>query len=104
VQREGGREAGRGGRNSRSGIRDNSRLILGHSPCDKPFVTSRNGESHFRRSIAAIRERADNPISDIASIFNALEIHPLRDAPAAAADRIATVDRGLANSPSDRAI
>jgi len=58
-------------------IQDNSYLILGHSPCDETIRYAPRRRRVF--SSWYHRPCADNPISDIASIFNALEIHPLRD-------------------------
>lgn len=65
------RETGWSGWNSRSGIQDNSHVILGYSPCDEAvryYTPRRRGvfSSRYRRP------RADNLISDIAFIFNAL--------------------------------
>lgn len=53
------------------------------------------GDEYFRRWYN--QPRPDNPISDIASIFNALEIHPLRDTLYDRRNRIAIVDRSLGN-------
>lgn len=62
------------GWNSRSGIQDNSHLILGHSPCDEPFVTSRDSDEYFRRGITGRARIIPSPIL-LPSLMHSKSIH-----------------------------
>jgi len=67
-------ETGWSGWNSRSGIQDNSHLILGHSPCDEPFVMSRDSDEYFRRGITGRARIIPSPIL-LPSLMHSKSIH-----------------------------